>query len=132
MQEFQLAKHLFIGYYNWAEECGLTAHLIVNASTGANLTLPTHLLTDPLVLNISPTATSVLQIGDEGIWTNMRFSGVAHELFFSWDIIKAITTKEVPSLLGNAAYGKPVNLPKIEPALQSDTTKPRSHLTVVK
>lgn len=62
--------------YDWLVDNGLTPHLLVNAEARGVLVPSQYVDKGQVVLNISPTAVKLLELGDNSISFNARFGGV--------------------------------------------------------
>jgi stringent starvation protein B len=91
-------------------DCGFTPYLAVQVDTGVQV--PREFVKDgEIVLNISPDATSGLQIGNEWVEFKARFNGVARDILVPIDHVLAIYARE---------NGQGMAFPA--PAAQSDAT----------
>lgn len=114
--------------YEWIVDNGLTPHVLVNANAD-NVNIPVlHVRDGKIVLNISAAAVRDLDIGNESITCNTRFSGTPFHIVIPLGAIMAIYAKE---------NGKGMIFPEDEAALNhsgeaaKDTDK-KSHLKIVK
>ena len=74
-------------------DCGFTPYLAVQADQGVQV--PREFVKDgEIVLNISPDATSGLQIGNEWVEFKARFNGVARDIIVPIDHVLAIYARE--------------------------------------
>ena len=93
-------------------DCGFTPYLAVQADQGVQV--PREFVKDgEIVLNISPDATSGLQIGNEWVEFKARFNGVARDIIVPIDHVLAIYAGE---------NGQGMAFPAPAPAAQSDAT----------
>ena len=93
-------------------DCGFTPYLAVQADQSVQV--PREFVKDgEIVLNISPDATSGLQIGNEWVEFKARFNGVARDIVVPIDHVLAIYARE---------NGQGMAFPA--PAAQSDATSP--------
>ena len=70
-----IKPYLLRAAYEWSLDSGYTPHILVQA-TVSGVVVPKEYVEDGrIVLNVHPDATSNLQIGDEWVEFNARFSG---------------------------------------------------------
>ena len=78
----------------WILDNGLTPHLIVDAKA-EGVEVPDQAIKDgKLVLNIASRATARLQMGNDSISFQARFSGVSFDIFLPIEAIMAIYARE--------------------------------------
>ena len=78
----------------WILDNGLTPHLIIDANA-EGVEVPDQAIKDgKLVLNIAAQATSKLEMGNDSISFQARFSRVAHNIFLPVDAVMAIYARE--------------------------------------
>ncbi|NKN33885.1 ClpXP protease specificity-enhancing factor [Marichromatium bheemlicum] len=86
--------YLIRAIYEWILDNDMTPHLVVDVSY-PGMRVPMEFAEDGrLVLNISPSATRNLLIGNEWIEFNARFGGVARDLLIPADAVIGIFTRE--------------------------------------
>lgn len=143
--------YLLRAMYEWLVDNQLTPHLVVNASvTGCQL--PWEFVKNgQIVLNVSPTAVAQLQMHNEFVEFNARFSGKPHHVVAPMAAVMALYAREngAGTLFEEEAYyseardisftddeptatGAP---PAVEPATETPSQKSKrkgSHLKVVK
>lgn len=142
--------YLLRAMYEWLVDNQLTPHLVVNASvTGCQL--PWEFVKNgQIVLNISPTAVAQLQMHNEFVEFNARFSGKPHHVVAPMAAVMALYAREngAGTLFEEEAYyseERDISLtdeeptatgapPAVEPAVDasSKTKRKTSHLKVVK
>lgn len=88
--------YLLRAIYEWIVDNDCTPYLAVaRPDLGWVVGAPEHLLKDEvLILNISPTATHLLTINDDGIRFHTRFSGQSHELWVGLDAVFSLHARE--------------------------------------
>lgn len=86
--------YLLRAFYDWIVDNQLTPHIVVDA-TVPGVRVPTeHIKDGQIVLNISPTACGNLQLGNEDVEFNARFSGASRKLLVPCEAIMAIYARE--------------------------------------
>ncbi len=86
--------YLIRAIYEWICDNEQTPYLYVD-TRAQNLLLPEHLYADnPLILNISPSACQNLQLGNEDITFQARFSGKVFDIYLPIGAIMAIVARE--------------------------------------
>lgn len=86
--------YLIRALYEWITDNGLTPYLYIDTGIG-NPALPSHLYDEvPLVLNVSPAACHDLQMDNEIIHFQARFSGKVHHLSLPVEAVMAIVARE--------------------------------------
>ena len=114
--------------YEWIVDNGLTPHILVKADAD-NVNVPEqHVQDGRIVLNISPAAVRDLDLGNEMITCNTRFSGTPFHIVVPIDAILAIYAKE---------NGKGMIFPEDDAGLRRQEKEPqdsnkKSHLKIVK
>lgn len=87
--------YLLRGLYDWIVESDETPQIMVEQLSKSVSGVPAHLLGDKhLVLNISPTATQSLQIGNEYIEFETRFNGESSFVVVDIRAVVAIFSRE--------------------------------------
>lgn len=86
--------YLIRGIYDWVIDNGMTPYLLVNAENDYAV-IPRDFVEDgKIVLNINPSAISDLQLGNDYIMFNARFSGKAMEVSVPIAAVLAIYARE--------------------------------------
>lgn len=129
MKEYLLIKHLYNGFYNWCIECGLTAHLSIDADELNVPDLPDRFRIKGLTLNVSVGAVGAFSITDDGIYVELRFAGKPCALYVPWQYVRYIGSKETDHMLANQIYGHSI---EPEPIPIEKAVRKRPHLTLVK
>jgi stringent starvation protein B len=93
MQEISTKPYLVRALYEWCTDNGFTPHIAVRVDAATRV--PREFVRNgEIVLNISFTATSQLQMGNEWIEFTARFSGRAHKIEVPVANVLAIYARE--------------------------------------
>ncbi|TDR20436.1 ClpXP protease specificity-enhancing factor [Marinicella litoralis] len=80
--------------HEWITDNGLTPLVVVDAAY-QGVRVPEHVIEDgKVVLNVSYDATQNLQMDDELLTVNARFSGISHAIIIPMESISAIYARE--------------------------------------
>ena len=108
MAEISTKPYLIRAIYEWCCDNGYTPHLVVKAGGRARLPMA-YVRNGEIVLNVSPTATNGLQMGNDVIEFQARFNGVPEYVVVPVDNVLAIFAREtgfvVPFNIGPAGRG---------------------------
>ncbi len=86
--------YLIRAIYQWVVDNGLTPYIVVDC-TEEILDIPEQFIHDgQVILNISPNAVQNLEISNESIFFNARFSGIPRQLDISVLAVLAIYARE--------------------------------------
>jgi stringent starvation protein B len=86
--------YLMRAIYDWCSDQGFTPHLLVDASI-EGVVVPQQLVeNDTIVLNIKSTAVRSLDLGNEWLMFNARFSGKPMEVIVPIKAVRAIFARE--------------------------------------
>ena len=86
--------YLLRGLYDWILDNDLTPYILVDA-TLPDSSFPSDYIDDgKITLNVSPLAVKSLQISNESVSFNARFSGRSYEIFFPINAVLAIYSRE--------------------------------------
>ncbi|MFZ9346747.1 MAG: ClpXP protease specificity-enhancing factor [Burkholderiaceae bacterium] len=123
--------YLVRAIHEWCSDNGLTPYIAVSVTEAVRV--PTeHVRNGEIVLNVGMLATDKLQITNQDICFNARFSGRVHDIFIPMDNVVAIYAKET----GNGMAFDVTKAPEEEaPEPSSEPPKPtggRPKLTRVK
>lgn len=128
--------YLMRAIYEWICDNGMTPYLYVDTSQ-SNLIIPDHLYGDnPLILNISKTACQNLNISNEKVSFQARFSGQVFDLFIPVSACLAVIARE-----NGLGMSFEVQAPKDDaenevltkqPSSESDTAKKAGHLKIIR
>ncbi len=103
--------YLVRAIHEWCTDNGLTPYVAVSVTQGVRVPME-HVRDGEIVLNISMLATDKLQIQNDAISFQGRFSGRVHQVYVPIDNVAAIYAKETGSGMAFEALK-----PKTEPAL---------------
>ena len=93
MAEISTKPYLIRAIYEWCCDNGYTPHLVVKAGGRARLPMA-YVRNGEIVLNVSPTATNGLQMGNDVIEFQARFNGVPEYVVVPVDNVLAIFARE--------------------------------------
>ena len=126
MSDLSTRPYLIRAIYEWCMDSSLTPYLAVRINDQTEV--PTaHVKNGEIVLNISSSAVRNLEMGNEYITCNGRFSGTAFNIIVPVDAVIGIFAKESgQGLVFQAEEGGTPPTPDIKPAPR----KPQ--LTIVK
>ncbi len=128
-----LRPYLLRALYTWMEDCGLTPHLLVDVHA-AGLDAPVELAVDGMLqFNLASQAVRGLQIGNDAVDFEARFSGVSRAVHVPMGAVLGIITREnaqgmlfndsdYPVVSGKEAADDPA--PDQEPAKPESPSKP--------
>lgn len=86
--------YLLRAFYDWLLDNQLTPHLLVDV-TMPGVMVPMEFARDgQIVLNVAPRAVGNLELGNNDVCFNARFSGVPHDVFVPIAAILAIYARE--------------------------------------
>jgi len=86
--------YLIRAFYEWIADNNCTPHIVVNA-TLADVSVPTQYIeAGQIVLNVAANAVQGLQLGNEAIQFQARFSGIAHFIYVPIIAVLAIYARE--------------------------------------
>jgi len=86
--------YLIRAIYEWLADNGLTPHLLLD-TVRDDVIVPRHLVEDGrIVLNIGPSAVLGLELGNEHISFNARFSGKPTDVVFPVSVVLGIYARE--------------------------------------
>jgi len=86
--------YLLRAIFEWAEDNGFTAQVLVNARIDGVEVPNNHVVDGQIVLNISSSAVQLHVMDNECVSFSARFSGVEHDIFLPIDSILAIFARE--------------------------------------
>lgn len=146
MSETSTKPYLIRALHEWCTDNGYTPHIVVTVD--ANTVVPrAHIHDGQITLNIGSLATNRLNMGNEFIEFQARFSGVTEQIFVPVSAVSAIYARETgagmgfevepsqPHSAGEAGDGaKPQAVPPADgkPDGGPDDDPKRPRLTVVK
>ncbi|KII79913.1 ClpXP protease specificity-enhancing factor [Vibrio renipiscarius] len=86
--------YMLRAFYEWLVDNDLTPHLVV-AATLPGVRVPQEFVQDgQIILNVAPRAVGNLQLGDEDVTFNARFSGRPHVVVVPLYAVQAIYARE--------------------------------------
>lgn len=86
--------YLIRAYYEWIVDNDLTPHLAVDAQQEGVEVPREHVKDGQIILNVSPSACGDMQMGNEWIMFNARFSGASRRLIVPVTAVLAIFARE--------------------------------------
>ena len=86
--------YLIRSMYEWILDNGMTPHLLVDTSDDQVMVPRQYEQDGKIVLNIGPTATQDLELGNEAVSFHARFDGEAMSVFIPCEKVLAIYTRE--------------------------------------
>lgn len=123
--------YLLRAMYEWINDSGYTPHLIVDAQQ-AGVEVPVAYVKDgKIVLNLSSSATNRLQLRNDGVEFDARFSGVVHHVRVPIRAILGVYARETGEGMIFSEGEPEAPQPSPEPPA-ADPTRRRAKLTVVK
>ncbi len=86
--------YLLRAMHQWVTDCGHTPHVIVDADRAGVEVPRAYVKEGKIVLNLSPSATQRLVIGNESVSFEARFAGVVHHVHFPVNAVLGIYARE--------------------------------------
>lgn len=86
--------YLLRAMHQWVADCGHTPHVIVDAERPGVEVPRAYVKEGKIVLNLSPSATQRLVIGNDAIDFEARFAGVVHHVRFPVNAVLGIYARE--------------------------------------
>ena len=86
--------YLLRAFYEWIVDNNLTPYLVVDADFPGTQVPQEHVVDGQIVLNVSPSSTGNLQLGNADISFGARFGGVPRNLLVPCKAVLAIYAKE--------------------------------------
>ena len=80
--------------HEWMVDNGFTPHIVVDAGRDGVRVPPGHVQDGKIVLNVSPSATRALSLGNDVVTFEARFNGVAQQLAVPVAAILGIYARE--------------------------------------
>ena len=80
--------------HEWMVDNGFTPHLVVDAKREGVRVPAGHVKDGKIVLNVSPSATRALTLGNEVVTFEARFGGVSQQLVIPIDAVLGIYARE--------------------------------------
>jgi stringent starvation protein B len=124
--------YLLRAMHQWMTDSGFTPHVIVNADA-ADAQLPRAYARDgKIVLNLSYTATDALEIGNDWVGFEARFSGVVQHVRFPVSAVLGVYARETgEGMVFSEQDGDPPEPPGAPPPPPEETPR-RPQLKIVK
>ena len=123
--------YLLRALFEWCMDAGFTPYLAVQADETVQVPLE-FVKNGEIVLNISPDATSGLQIGNEWVEFKARFNGVAREIVVPIDHVLAIYARENGQGMAFPPPTPRAESPEVDPPDPKPPQSPKPTLTRVK
>ena len=123
--------YLLRAMYEWISDSGYTPHLIVDAQQPGVEVPAADVKDGKIVLNLSHSATQRLQLRNDGVEFDARFSGVVHHVRVPIRAILGVYARETGEgmIFSDTEPDAPAPPPPEKPP---DTPRRRAKLTVVK
>jgi stringent starvation protein B len=86
--------YLLRAFYEWIVDNNLTPYLVVDANFPGTQVPQEHVVDGQIILNVSPSSTGNLQLGNADISFGARFGGVPRNLLVPCKAVLAIYAKE--------------------------------------
>lgn len=119
--------------HEWMIDNGFTPHLVVDAKQEGVRVPAAHVQDGKIILNVSPTATRALSLGNDNITFEARFGGVAQALVIPLRAVLGIYARETGQGMIFGDDTSPPNDPKpANPARAQGGAERRGKLKVVK
>ena len=80
--------------HEWMLDTGFTPHLVVDAKRDGVRVPTSHVKDGKIVLNVSPTATRALDLGNDAVTFEARFGGVSQQLVVPVSAVLGIYARE--------------------------------------
>jgi stringent starvation protein B len=121
--------------HEWMLDNGFTPHLVVDAKREGVRVPEAHVKDGKIILNVSPTATHGLVLGNEFVSFGGRFGGVSFELVVPVEAVLGIYARETGQgmIFGEDDAPADASAPEgDEPTPPPPAGKPRAKLKVIK
>jgi stringent starvation protein B len=107
--------------HEWMVDNGFTPHLVVDAKREGVRVPAGHVKDGKIVLNVSPSATRALTLGNEVVTFEARFGGVSQQLVIPIDAVLGIYARETGQ---GMIFGEDDSSPPPEPGDSGPPTAP--------
>jgi len=121
--------YLIRAMYEWIVDNGMTPHILADAKNDVVKIPHQYEENGKIVLNISPTAVKVLDLGQDAVSFEARFDGSPMEVIIPNEYVLAIYTRENGQ---GMMFADEDNLPPGNGADDGSSKPKRPHLRVVK
>lgn len=121
VQPSSTKPYLVRAIYEWCTDNGFTPYLAVSVTQGVSVPME-HVRDGEIVLNISMLATDKLELQNDAVSFQARFSGRVHQVFVPIDNVTAIYAKETGS--GMAFEGPKSKAEPEQPLLEATDIGP--------
>lgn len=122
--------------HEWMLDNGFTPHLVVDAKREGVRVPEAHVKDGKIVLNVSPTATHALSLGNDAVTFEARFGGVSQQLVVPVTAVLGIYARETGQGMIFGEDDKPEAGPSGDepppPSPPSKTGNRRAKLKVIK
>lgn len=120
--------------HEWMLDNGFTPHLVVDAKRDGVRVPASHVKDGKIVLNVSPTATRALQLGNDAVTFEARFGGVSQQLMIPVGAVLGIYARETGQGMIFGEDDTPAASPAgtDEPSPPTTTGGKRAKLKVIK
>jgi stringent starvation protein B len=124
--------------HEWMVDNGFTPHIVVDAARDGVRVPPGHVQDGKIVLNVSPSATRALSLGNDVVTFEARFNGVAQQLAVPVAAVLGIYARETgQGMLFSDEDATPPATPAPDgsgpqPPAPGGGDKPRPKLKVIK
>jgi stringent starvation protein B len=123
--------YLLRAMHQWISDCGNTPHVIVDAERAGAEVPRAYVKEGKIVLNLSPSATQRLKLGNDDIEFDARFAGVIHHVRFPVSAVMGIYARETGEGMVFSEQDLSPDPPK-PTAAEDGAPRPRPQLKVVK
>ena len=120
--------------HEWMLDNGFTPHLVVDAKREGVRVPEAHVKDGKIVLNVSPTATRALNLGNDAVTFEARFGGVSQQLVVPIAAVLGIYARETGQGMIFGEDDTPESAPQGDEPSPSPPTKSgkRAKLKVIK
>jgi stringent starvation protein B len=80
--------------HQWISDCGNTPHVIVDAERAGSEIPKAYIKEGKIVLNLSPSATQRLKLGNDDVEFDARFAGIVHHVRFPVSSVMGVYARE--------------------------------------
>jgi stringent starvation protein B len=112
--------------HEWMLDNGFTPHLVVDAKRDGVRVPEAHVKDGKIVLNVSPTATRALSLGNDFVTFEARFGGVSQQLVVPIAAVLGIYARETGQGMIFGEDDSPPTTPEGDGPAPAPTTPPAS------